>query len=220
MAVATTRELDGAMILYRPVGLHELQLIYEAELRAFPPRLPEQPIFYPVLNQEYATQIARDWNTKARSFAGYVTRFEIKDAYVQRFERQVVGGRIHEELWVPAEELSNFNRHIVGTIAVVDAHFGPQFRGYIPPRGSFGLEGRDAIEQFDFLSDALRVNAMDFPRAITANQLAVFLHYPFWLRHDFSGQGLDPERREQVLVAVRESWINAFPLMPLPLAQA
>jgi hypothetical protein len=47
----------GAITLYRPVGQKELDLIRELEYRAFPPRLPEQPIFYPVLNQEYAAQI-------------------------------------------------------------------------------------------------------------------------------------------------------------------
>ena len=51
--------------LYRPVGPEELELIKQADWSAFPPRLPEQPIFYPVLNEEYATQIARAWNVKA-----------------------------------------------------------------------------------------------------------------------------------------------------------
>ena len=40
--------------------MHELRLVYEAGLKAFPPRLPEQPIFYPVLNFGYAEQIACD----------------------------------------------------------------------------------------------------------------------------------------------------------------
>lgn len=86
------------MILYRPVGMEELRLVYRSGLWEFPPRLPEQPIFYPVLNFGYAEQIARDWNTKSRSFAGYVTRFEVEDSYVDRFERHVVGGREHEVL--------------------------------------------------------------------------------------------------------------------------
>ncbi len=46
-------ELVG-MSLSHPVDLEELLLIGDAEMRAFPPRLPEQPIFYPVLNEEYA----------------------------------------------------------------------------------------------------------------------------------------------------------------------
>ena len=51
------------MILYRPVGVGELRLIARSVFREFPPRLPEQPIFYPVLTLEYARKIARDWNT-------------------------------------------------------------------------------------------------------------------------------------------------------------
>ena|GEM_PF-5137857 len=43
----------------RPVGRKELALVRASGFRAFPPRLPGQPFFYPVLNQEYATQIAR-----------------------------------------------------------------------------------------------------------------------------------------------------------------
>jgi hypothetical protein len=116
------------MILFRPVGLEELRLIDATGMRAFPPRLPEQPIFYPVLNEEYARQIARDWNTKQHMRAGFVTRFEVDDAYAAKFEPHVVGGRVHEELWVPAEELAAFNAHIVGRIEVVAAYFGDRWR--------------------------------------------------------------------------------------------
>jgi hypothetical protein len=104
--------------LYRPVGPKELKLIEESGWTAFPPHLPDQPIFYPVLNEEYATQIARDWNIRD-SGAGFVTRFAVDAEYVKRYPRHVVGGRIHEELWVPAEELAEFNRHIVGPIAII-----------------------------------------------------------------------------------------------------
>ena len=92
------------MQLFRPVGLEELRLVYDTGMRAFPPRLADQPIFYPVLNEDYAVQIARDWNTKTGTRAGFVTRFEVDDEYAGRLERRVVGGREHEELWVPAEE--------------------------------------------------------------------------------------------------------------------
>jgi hypothetical protein len=122
------------MILFRPVGLKELHLIAEADYRAFPPRLPEQPIFYPVLNFEYAEQIARDWNTRSDSFAGFVTRFEVDDEYAARFPPRVVGGRTHEELWVPAEELAEFNEHIVGQIEIVASYYGEQFGGPIDSR--------------------------------------------------------------------------------------
>src|SRR5437763_513145 len=114
--------------LYRPVGPKELALIESSGWREFPPRLPEQPIFYPVLNEEYARQIARDWNTKQHSRVGFVTRFNVDDAYVAKFEPHVVGGRVHEELWVPAEELAEFNRHIAGTITVVAVYIGEGWR--------------------------------------------------------------------------------------------
>ena len=104
--------------LFRPVGPKELELIRKAGWKRFPPRLPGQPIFYPVLNQEYATQIARDWNVN-ESGAGFVTRFAVKSEYVLRFEVHTVGASHHQELWIPAEELDEFNGNIVGSIEVV-----------------------------------------------------------------------------------------------------
>ena len=121
------------MKLYRPVGLRELELIAASGYRALPPRLPEQPIFYPVLNQLYAKQLARDWNTKDRAsgYAGFVTMFEVDESYVKRFPVQVVGSaRRHEELWVPAEELATFNEHIIGII-IVKSFYGEAFDGEI-----------------------------------------------------------------------------------------
>ena len=105
------------IILYRPVGLDELELIKESGWKKFPPRLPEQPIFYPVMNEEYAIQISEQWNVPAYG-AGFVTRFHINKAYVQKFDVQNVGGEIHNELWVPAEELDEFNNNIIGPIEV------------------------------------------------------------------------------------------------------
>jgi hypothetical protein len=106
------------VILYRPVGPKELALIAASGYREFPPRLPEQPIFYPVLNEEYARQIARDWNVKD-SGAGFVTRFTVRREFLAKYPRQKVGGAIHEELWIPAEELGVMNRNIVGLIEVI-----------------------------------------------------------------------------------------------------
>jgi hypothetical protein len=104
--------------LYRPVGEKELELIRASGWRMFPPRLLEQPIFYPVLNEEYATQIARDWNTRDGGI-GYVLRFDVEADYLSRFPVQTAGARVHQEYWIPAEELAEFNRHIVGLIEVV-----------------------------------------------------------------------------------------------------
>jgi hypothetical protein len=106
------------LTLYRPVGPKELELIKQSGFAAFPPRLFHQPIFYPVMNEEYATMIARDWNVK-ESGSGYVTRFQVNKNYVAKFEEQTVGGAICKELWVPAEELEEFNRNIVGKIEVI-----------------------------------------------------------------------------------------------------
>ena len=109
--------------LYRPVGPEELKLIAASGWKAFPPRLPEQPIFYPVLNEEYAAQIAERWNVRD-SGAGYVTAFEVDAEYLSQFEAKQVGAREHTELWIPAEELARFNDHIVGTIRVVRRYGG------------------------------------------------------------------------------------------------
>lgn len=109
------------MKLFRPTGPRELDLIAKSDYSAFPPRLPEQPIFYPVLNFEYAEQIARDWNsTNADTgYRGYVLEFDIGDQYAEHFEVQVVGGKSHQELWIPAEELGEMNKSILGKIRVV-----------------------------------------------------------------------------------------------------
>ena len=104
--------------LFRPVGPRERDLIKETGWPQFPPRLPEQPIFYPVLNEEYAVQIARDWNVRDAG-SGYVTRFEVDADFVKRYPVQTVGASLHQELWVPAEELDDFNQHICGTIEIV-----------------------------------------------------------------------------------------------------
>lgn len=115
--------MTETVTLWRPVGPEELALIREAGMRAFPPRLPEQPIFYPVTSEAYATKIARDWNVRA-SGAGFVTRFNVRKDYLDRFDVQVAGGRAHQEYWIPAEELDAFNRAIVGPIEIV-AEFRP-----------------------------------------------------------------------------------------------
>ena len=101
--------------LHRPTGEAELALIRESGWRTFPPRLPEQPIFYPVLEEEYAIQIARDWNTRDGG-AGYVLRFQVDSDYLSGFPVQIAGARVHREYWIPAEELEAFNRHIIGPI--------------------------------------------------------------------------------------------------------
>lgn len=118
--------MNETVTLSRPVGQKELDLIRERGWTAFPPRLPHQPIFYPVLNEGYATQIARDWNTKdeASGFVGYVLRFAVRADYLSRYPVQTAGARMHQEYWIPAEDLDEFNRNITGPIEAV-----AEFRG-------------------------------------------------------------------------------------------
>src|SRR3981189_2375260 len=100
---------DAATVtLWRPVGPHELEQIRKSGMRALPPRLSEQPIFYPVTTEAYAIKIARDWNVPA-SGSGYVTRFEVTKAFLDRYEVQIAGGKAFQEYWIPAEDLSAFN---------------------------------------------------------------------------------------------------------------
>jgi len=107
--------------LFRPTGQRELALIRDSGWRAFPPRLPDQPFFYPVLNEVYATQIARDWNTKYGG-TGYVLRFQVAVEFLARYAVQTVGASVHREYWIPAGELNEFNGHIVGPIEVISVY--------------------------------------------------------------------------------------------------
>jgi hypothetical protein len=104
--------------MFRPTGPRELELVAATGWRRWPPRLPDQPIFYPVTNREYAEQIARDWNVP-HSGAGFVTRFRVRREFVNRFEIHKVGGEQHTEWWIPAEDLEELNENIVGQIEVI-----------------------------------------------------------------------------------------------------
>lgn len=123
-----------SLMLFRPVGIKELELICKLDYTGFPPRLPHQPIFYPVLNYEYAEQIAQDWNTKdeASGYAGFVTQFDVDGEYIAQFEVKTVGAGTHQELWIPAEQLETFNGHIIGKINVVASFYGERFSGEQP----------------------------------------------------------------------------------------
>ena len=110
--------LTPTLTLWRPVGPAELALIEESGMTAFPPRLTDQPIFYPVTTEDYAVKIARDWNVPA-SGSGFVTRFEVARSFIDQYRVEDAGGRAHQEYWIPAEDLAAFNKAIVGTISVV-----------------------------------------------------------------------------------------------------
>ena len=198
------------MILYRPVGLQELELIYDGGMKAFPARLPQQPIFYPVLQLAYARQIASDWNAKSGQLAGYVTQFKVEDDYISQFETHTVGSSEHQEFWIQAEEMEEFNQHILGHIKVLEAHFGDVFEGFIPE--TFGLQGKNAVEQFTLLANSYLYKRMDFYLEIKRNHKAIFLNYPFWQKYEFKNPGL----KEKILQAIKEAWLTSFPQIPLP----
>jgi hypothetical protein len=122
----------NTQLLFRPVGLKEMELIAESGFKKFPPRLMWQPIFYPVLNEQYASQIALEWNTNDSfsGFCGIVTAFNVNKDFLKKYEVQNVGGAIHNELWIPASELDVFNENIIGNIEIVNAYFG---EGYTKP---------------------------------------------------------------------------------------
>ena len=109
---------DARVTLYRPTGAKEMALVRDSGWKRFPPRLRDQPIFYPVLNEAYATEIAQKWNTR-NGGTGYVMRFQLDAEFLGRYEVQTVGTSMHQEYWIPAADLEEFNRHIVGDIEVI-----------------------------------------------------------------------------------------------------
>lgn len=113
---------EETITLYRPTGPQELALIKKSKWKRFPPRLPEQPIFYPVLSEEYANKIAKDWNVKA-SGSGYVLEFYVKKSFLDKYPVQTVGGNSHQEYWIPAEELEDFNNALLGKIWKIQSYY-------------------------------------------------------------------------------------------------
>lgn len=110
--------MTDVITMYRPTGPKELELLRLSGFRRWPPRLPEQPIFYPVTNEQYAIEIARRWNVRDDG-VGYVTRFAVRSDFMSKYPVQRVGGEHHTEWWVPAEELEALNDNIVGLIEVI-----------------------------------------------------------------------------------------------------
>jgi hypothetical protein len=109
---------EELITLYRPTGPNELQLVAESNFTHWPPRLSGQPIFYPVTNEQYAREIAEKWNARD-SGVGYVTRFQVKKAFMDQYPVHQVGAIHHTEWWIPAEDLEALNGNIVGLIEVI-----------------------------------------------------------------------------------------------------
>ncbi|MBR8836412.1 MAG: hypothetical protein DSM106950_20920 [Stigonema ocellatum SAG 48.90 = DSM 106950] len=110
--------MEETVTLYRPTGPKEMELVKQSGYTKWPPRLPEQPIFYPVTNEQYAKEIATKWNVRD-SGVGYVTRFDVKKAFMDKYEVHQVGASYHTEWWIPAEDIEQLNKNIVGQIEVI-----------------------------------------------------------------------------------------------------
>ncbi len=102
--------------LYRAVNAEELAALQSLRWKGFPPCA--EAAFYPALNARFALDFIHS-QEGGKKPALYLTRFQIHAGYVRSFEVQTLSGEVHDELWVPAEEWENFNRNIVGRIAVV-----------------------------------------------------------------------------------------------------
>jgi hypothetical protein len=205
--------------LFRPVGLQELSLIWDSGMREFPPRLPQQPIFYPVATMEYAAQIGRDWNTRDENsgYAGFVTQFAVPTSYLQKYEQRTVGSSSHVEYWIPADQLPVLNASIQGAISVERAYFGEDFKGCILDESE--LRGKDAVQQFVTMFKALAFSTRDFVCAVSASRKAVYLNFLFWAQFDFTGLGINEQRRDTIIARLREAWEVNHIEMPLPVCR-
>lgn len=202
--------------LFRPVGLHELALIWDSRMHEFPPRLPHQPIFYPVTNLEYARQIARDWNTRDEKsgFAGFVTQFAIESRYIAKFSPHIVGASEHQEYWIPSEDLGAFNKAIIGSIRVREGFFGTGFVGCVPE--AFGLKGKDATTQMAALVKTWDWSTFDAACEISANRKSVYLNCLFWAQYDFAESGVSLQQRDDFISNLKKIWEFNHIDVPLP----
>jgi hypothetical protein len=191
------------MILYRPVELEELCLVYQDDMRAFPSLLPQQRTFCAVLGEQDAIEVARRLSTDTDSRAGFVTRFSLDDPAAQAFEQVIVD----DELELPAEELGELNAHLAGNIEVVAAFFGP---GYVGPSvGGVALGGKNASEQFLGLLGG--VGDSGFYVASNLHRLgeAIFINFFYWEQHDFTPERVAPARRDRLLEDLKRVWSAA-----------
>jgi hypothetical protein len=200
--------------LFRPIGLQELGLLWDSGMREFPPRLVQQPIFYPVVNVEYARQIARDWNAPDENsgFAGFVTRFEVSSTYLTKYELHTAGSAAHREYWIPAREMSAFNKAISGLISVEEAYFGEEFTGYVSCDQQ--LKNKNALEQFKTL--AAMLDFAEFSAEASANRKAVFLNCLFWSKCGLEALGCSSEQRFLFFTKLAKAWDANKVEVPLP----
>ena len=115
-----------------------------------------------------------------------------------------MGSAVHEEYWIPAGRLPEFNQAIANQIEVDASFFGESFVGFVPEK--FGFAGKSAEQQFVILARNWDYSRMDFTLEISANRKAVYLNCLFWVEHDFSKVGISAELTSAALAGVKEAW--------------
>jgi hypothetical protein len=118
-------EKSETVTLFRPGGEKEIALIRASGWKEFPERLPDEQLFCPLLTVEPATRIARETSTQDGGTV-YVLRFNVDFEYLKRFPIQAAGWRVHQEYWIPADQLAEFNGHIIGLIEVISEFHAPK----------------------------------------------------------------------------------------------
>lgn len=228
--------LDAPMdtvTLWRPTGQEEIDMVAASEWRAWPPRLPEQPIFYPVLNRWYAAKIAREWNVP-RAGVGYVTRFDVRKAYLDQFPVQQAGGREVLEYWIPAEELDEFNENITGPIREVARYRGPVTREeFDRTEAALGRQfpgpWRDYLQGQGWLSRGWMETGTyltlltpgESREMLEARELAAELHPGVMIlgtngsRETLVVDSRDPLAPVALVDITSDGWANALPQMPV-----
>ena len=166
--------------------------------------MPAQPIFYPVLNKDYATQIARDWNTKDENseFAGFVLEFEIEDLYISKFEIHQAGSAVHQEFWIPAEELDLFNQNIQKNILLVESYYGKDYIG--KPLINTPLRNKDYHDQMICFRSLKESNAMDYTCEVLAQWKIISQNYFLWRKNDFLSSDICNSDKENLLESMRK----------------
>ena len=167
------------MKLFRPVGIKELEKILLLNAKAFPPRLAWQPIFYPVLNEQYAVQIAYEWNTpdEFSGFCGFVVSFDVNDVFIKKYAVQNVGDIIHNELWIPSEELAEMNENIENHILLTKVFYGEKYTGIIENTKDF--IGLNATEQIFKIKNNYK-NDQDLKIILQNESVLVQINFSFW----------------------------------------
>lgn len=143
-----------------------------------------------------------------------MTEFAVADSFLANFEPRTVGSATHIEYWIPAEQLVMFYASLQGTISVESAFFGSGFKGFVPD--SFGLRGKDAVEQFITMTKTWDYSRMDFVCEVSTNRKAVYLNFLFWAQFDFVPLGVDTQQRDSTIAHIREAWESNHIGTPLP----